>query len=93
MSRLQSLSERWPPRTLVRAACFLSLASLAILALSILVPRALPVVFGMTLGQVLAVLAFGSYLLAVIGDAARTDEPERKRPEAPLEPRAHEFER
>jgi hypothetical protein len=85
MSRVLALAQRWPIRALIRTACYLSLASLAVLALPILVPRALPVVLGMTFGQLLAALAFGCYLLAVIADAARTAEKERV-PEPEPEP-------
>jgi hypothetical protein len=75
MSRLRALPERWPVRSLIRFACYLSLASLSTLALSVLVPTALPVMFAMSMGQLVAAAAFGCYLLAVIADAARSSEP------------------
>jgi hypothetical protein len=60
-------------RGLVRASCVLALAGLAVLCFSVLVPRPIPVIFAMSVGQVIGVGAFSSYLLAVVLDAARRE--------------------
>ncbi len=57
---------------LTRAACFLALLGLAVMAFSILVPKPLPVIMAMSLGQGIGVAAFACYLLAVLVDVLQT---------------------
>jgi hypothetical protein len=70
-----ALPHRWHVRALIRVACYLGIAALVLMALSALVPAALPVVIGMSLGQGLGVLAFLCYLLAVLTDMSRAPPP------------------
>jgi hypothetical protein len=56
---------------LIRVACYLAIAALALMVWSVLRPAALPVVIGMSVGQVLGVLAFLCYILAVLTDVRR----------------------
>lgn len=56
---------------LIRLACCLVLLALACVCYSVLVPRPLPVIFAMSVGHGLGLLAFACYLLAVVVDAAR----------------------
>ena len=58
---------------LVRLACLLALAGLAVISYPVFSPRALPVVLSMSLGQALGVGAFFVYLLAVLLDVARRE--------------------
>lgn len=55
---------------LVRIACVLSLAGLAIIVYSILFPRPLAVISAMSIGHGIGGAAFVCYLLAVVLDAA-----------------------
>jgi len=63
----------WPALGLVRSACVLGLCALALMAWSILVPTALPVIAALSLGQVLGALAFLAYLLAIVAEIRRHD--------------------
>jgi hypothetical protein len=56
---------------LTRTACWLALAGLAAMSYSIVSPRPLPVVFAMSVGQGIGILAFFCYLLAVVIDVGR----------------------
>jgi hypothetical protein len=56
---------------LTRMACWLALAGLASMSYSILSPRPLPVIFAMSVGQGIGILAFLCYLLAVVLDVGR----------------------
>jgi hypothetical protein len=57
-------------RELIRAACMLSLAGLAIMSFSIFSPRPLAVILAMSVGQVIGGAGFACYLVAVVIDAA-----------------------
>lgn len=61
---------------LITVACVLALVGLTILAVSVLFPRPLPVILGMSLGHVVGAGAFGLYVLAVLIDA--TDRERRR---------------
>ena len=52
-------------RTLLVLACCLSLANMTVIALSVLMPTALPVMAAMTLGQTAGLASFAAYLLAI----------------------------
>ena len=52
-------------------AAVLALAGLSLVALSLLVPKPLPVVAAMTLGQVLGTASFGLFVLALVLDLLR----------------------
>jgi hypothetical protein len=56
---------------LTRLSCWLALAGLVAMSYSIISPRPLPVVFAMSVGQGIGILAFLCYLLAVVLDVAR----------------------
>jgi len=56
---------------LTRAACWLALTGLATMSYSIISPRPLPVIFAMSVGQGVGILAFLCYLLAVVIDVGR----------------------
>ena len=56
---------------LTRTACWLALAGLGAMSYSIISPRPLPVVFAMSVGQGIGILAFLCYLLAVVIDVGR----------------------
>jgi len=60
-------------RKLVAVACYLGILSLVMMAWSALYTAALPVVIGMGFGQVIGVIAFLLYALAVFGDIYRGD--------------------
>ena len=69
---------------LTRTACWLALAGLAAMSYSIISPRPLPVIFAMSVGQGIGILAFLCYLLAVVIDVGR---PERASlPPGPVPP-------
>lgn len=71
MSVLGKLLERWPVSWLIRLACWLSLGGLAIMVSGVLFPGPLPVMAGMSVGQVMGLAGLGIYVLAVLTDAAR----------------------
>jgi hypothetical protein len=54
---------------LVRIACWFALAGLLVMTASLIWPRALPVIFAMSVGQLIGIMAFGFYLLGVVVDA------------------------
>lgn len=56
---------------LLRAACWLSLLGLAVMAISIVFPRPLAVIGAMSAGHAIGALALGCYLAAVIADVNR----------------------
>ena len=90
MSFIQKILHR-APVTLARIAGVFTLTALAMMAFSILVPKPLPIVLAMSLGQVIGVTGFGFYFLAVVLDIARRPRgpnsvrppsaPEAKRPD------------
>ncbi|HEX2877681.1 MAG TPA: hypothetical protein VHP33_40810 [Polyangiaceae bacterium] len=71
---------------LLRAACLFALLGLAIMCASLVWPRALPVIFAMSVGQAIGIGAFSSYLLAVIVDVRRTTRERASQPAAPPPP-------
>jgi hypothetical protein len=74
-------------RELIRVACVLSLAGLAIMSYSILSPRPLPVILAMSVGQVIGGAGFACYLVAVVIDAASHRRPTPSLPPAALDDR------
>jgi hypothetical protein len=52
-------------RTLLVLACCLSLANMAVLVLSVLVPRALPVMAAMSLGQTAGFVSLAAFIVAI----------------------------
>lgn len=64
---------------LVRVACSIGLVALASTAVGVLFPYALPVVFAMSVGQALGMLAFVSYLLAIAAEVLQHDAARRRR--------------
>lgn len=56
---------------LTRVACWIALIGLAVMALSILYPVPLTVVFAMSVGQVIGIFAFLCYLISIIVDVVR----------------------
>jgi hypothetical protein len=67
---LRGLLER-SVKSLIRAACYFALGGLAVMCSSLVWPKALPVIFAMSVGHAIGFGAFASYLLAVIVDARR----------------------
>jgi hypothetical protein len=59
--------------TLVVLACCLSLGNMAVIALSVLMPTALPVITAMSLGQSAGLASFAAYLLAISLDRSSAD--------------------
>jgi hypothetical protein len=57
---------------LTRVASGLTLVALTIMVYSVLDPRVLPVMFAMSVGQVIGATGFGFFVLAVVIDAARS---------------------
>lgn len=70
--KLKTLLTRWPVDFLVRVACYLVLAALAINALYIVYPRPLVVIFGIGAAQGVGLLGLLCFLLAVLADARRS---------------------
>lgn len=70
MSLIQKILHR-APATLARIAGVFTLVALAMMAFSVLVPKPLPIVLAMSLGQVVGLTGFGFYFLAVLLDIAR----------------------
>lgn len=69
-----------PPRllcrsieSLVRLACFLALLGLFVLCVSVVWPKPIPVIFAMSGGHLIGLLAFACYLLAIVLDVRRAD--------------------
>ena len=66
--------------SLIRLACWIALVGLAVMAASILDPAPLTVIFAMSVGQVIGIIAFLCYLLSILMDVIRgVDHP----PDAP----------
>jgi hypothetical protein len=61
-----------PVEKLTRAACILALLGLLALCVSVLFPGPLPVIFAMSGGHAIGVLAFACYLLAIVIDARKS---------------------
>ena len=57
--------------SLIRVACYVALVGLAVMAVSILYPAPLPVIFAMSVGQVIGIVAFLCYLLSILMDVVR----------------------
>jgi hypothetical protein len=57
-------------RYLTRIASGFALAGLGVFAIGILYPRPLAVIFSMSVGHVLGVIALGLYLIAIVIDSA-----------------------
>ena len=58
--------------TLTRVASVCALIGLALMAYSLLDPRAIPVIVAMSVGHAFGFAAFGCYLLAVVLDTQRS---------------------
>ncbi|MCK6547185.1 hypothetical protein L6R52_15145 [Myxococcota bacterium] len=54
--------------TLLVVASILTLVALGLIVTSLLVPRPLPVILAMSLGQVIGTCAFALYLVVIIAD-------------------------
>jgi hypothetical protein len=57
--------------SVARLACWVALVGLAVMAASILDPAPLTVIFAMSIGQVIGILAFLCYLLSILMDIVR----------------------
>lgn len=76
--RLSIIARRRVKRSvtsLVRLACAFALVGLATFALSVFYPRPLVVIFSMSVGHVIGVVALLLYVLAVVLDIVRTTPP------------------
>jgi hypothetical protein len=60
--------------SLARLACWVALLGLAVMAASILDPAPLTVIFAMSVGQVIGIVAFLCYLLSILMDIVRGSE-------------------
>lgn len=72
--RLSAIARRRVKRTvpqLVRLACVVALVGLAVFATSIFYPKPLVVIFSMSIGHVIGMLAGAIYLLAIVLDTVR----------------------
>lgn len=72
--RLSVIARRRVKRTvpqLVRLACVVALAGLAVFTASIFYPKPLVVIFSMSIGHVIGMLAGALYLLAIVLDTVR----------------------
>ena len=56
---------------LVRLACWVALVGLAVMAASILDPSPLTVIFAMSVGEAIGIVAFLCYLLSILMDIVR----------------------
>lgn len=56
---------------MARLACWVALVGLAVMAASILDPAPLTVIFAMSIGQVIGIVAFLCYLLSILMDIVR----------------------
>jgi len=52
----------------LKAACVLALAALALMSWSLFDPRPIPVVLAMSLGQLLGTLSLGAFIVVVVAD-------------------------
>jgi hypothetical protein len=57
--------------SLIRLACWVALVGLAVMAASIINPAPLTVIFAMSIGQVIGIVAFLCYLLSILMDVVR----------------------
>lgn len=57
--------------TVVRAACWVALAGLLVMCASIVYPMPLLVIFAMSVGQVIGIVAFLLYVLSIVMDVVR----------------------
>lgn len=57
--------------SVIRIACWVALVGLAVMVASILYPAPLPVIFAMSVGQVIGIAAFACYLLSILMDVIR----------------------
>jgi hypothetical protein len=80
-AKLGVLSQRW----LLRLSCYLSLIGLSIMTLSIFVPRPLPVIAAMSIGQVFAGLGLLCFALSILTEIA-TRPPRSLAPPPPPRP-------
>lgn len=72
--RLSVIARRRVKRTvpqLLRLACIVALIALAVFATSIFYPRPLVVIFSMSIGHVIGMLAGALYVLAIVLDTVR----------------------
>jgi hypothetical protein len=73
--RLRALAIKYlRPRSVVsvtRAACWVALAGLAVMCVSIIYPMPLLVIFAMSGGQVIGIAAFLLYVLSILMDVIR----------------------
>lgn len=60
--------------SVARLACWVALVGLAVMAASILDPAPLTVIFAMSIGQVIGIVAFLCYLLSILMDVVRGSE-------------------
>jgi hypothetical protein len=79
MSRLQQVRGAFLNRlrkqsivSLVRLACWVALVGLAVMAASIIKPAPLIVIFAMSVGQVIGIVAFLCFLLSILLDVLRS---------------------
>jgi len=56
---------------LIRFSCWVALVGLAVMCASILYPAPLLIIFAMSVGQVIGVVAVLCYVLSVVGDIVR----------------------
>jgi hypothetical protein len=70
-AKLEAKLERRSVSRLIRVACVLALIGLVIMVFSIVVPKPLPVIFAMSVGQVFGMAAVLVYFLAILVDLAR----------------------
>jgi hypothetical protein len=79
---------RWlRTRLLLRGACVIGLVALLSTTVGVLFPYALPVVFSMSVGQGLGVLAFVCYLLAIVAEVLHHEAVNRKLGARPSDPK------
>ncbi len=71
--KLLKLVDRWPVHRFVQAACWLSLAGLACMVISIVFPAPVPVISAMSVGHAIGLLALLCYLVAVVVSQRNTD--------------------
>ena len=84
---MTSWLRRWAPPFLIRVACVVGLVALAMMAFSLFVPRALPVILALSLAQALGAFALLTYLVAIVSVVAEHDRaagPEGSDPERPV---------
>ncbi|MDQ2644684.1 MAG: hypothetical protein M3020_12770 [Myxococcota bacterium] len=71
--KLRRIVDRWPVHRFVQAACWLSLAGLACMVISIVFPAPIPVISAMSVGHAIGLLALLCYLVAVVVSQRNTD--------------------